>query len=134
MVTGELAGTIHGPVAARWHARLLLMVVRWVVLLLLLLMLKVRPADSRSSHVTWMMVVMMRDRIAGPNIELWCWHTRLPGRRWPVHTLVVHMVGMRGRSSRWTLTQWRTGKIRFTVQRWRTSSMLLLLLLLMALN
>lgn len=104
MVTWELTGTIHGTVATR-HSLLLLMVVRWMVLLLLLLMLKARPG-SRSSHVIWMMVVMMRDWIAGPKIKLWCRHTRLTGRRWSMHALMVHMIGMRGWCSRWTLTQW----------------------------
>lgn len=93
MVTWKLAGTIHGTVATRRHRLLLLMVVRWMVLLLLMLM--ARPG-SRSSHVIWMMVVMMRDWIAWPKIKLWCSDTRLTGRRWPVHALMVYMVGMRG--------------------------------------
>lgn len=101
MVSWKLTGTIHGAVATRRHRLLLLVVVRWMVLLLLMLM--ARPG-SRSSHVIWMMVVMMRDWIAGPKIKLWCCHTRLTGRRLPVHALMVHMIGMSGWSSRWTLT------------------------------
>lgn len=131
MVAREVTGTIHGTVATRRHSLLLLllMVVRWMILMLLL-MLKARPG-SRSTHVIWMVVVMMRDWLAGHNIKLWCCHARLTGRRWTMHALMVHMAGMRGRGSRWTVTQWGSGKVGFTMQRRRTCTMLLLL---MALN
>lgn len=101
MVAGKLARTIHGTVTTGRHRLLLLMVVRWMVLLLLMLM--ARPS-TRSTHVIWMMVVMVRDCITGPKIKLWCCHTRLTSRRWSVHALMVHMIGMRKWSSRRTLT------------------------------
>lgn len=75
---------------------MLLLAVRREMLLLLRLVLMARSSSGCSTHVVWMVVVMMGDRITWSKIKLRRCNARLPGSGWPVHALMVHMVRVRG--------------------------------------
>lgn len=89
MVTRELTRSIHGPIATRRHSMLLLAVRREVRLVLM-----GGTSCGSSTHVTWVVVVMMRDLITWSKIKLWRCHARWTGTGWPVHTLMMHMIGV----------------------------------------
>lgn len=95
MVTRELAWSIHGSIATRWHRMLLLAVRRDMLLRLLVLM--AGTSSGASAHVVRMVMVMMRNWIAWSKIQLWCCHARLAGSWWCMHSLMMHMIGMRRR-------------------------------------
>lgn len=58
-----------------------------------------------TTHVAWVVVVMMRDLITWSKIKLRRCHSRRCGTGWPMHALMMHMIGVGRRYGGGTLTQ-----------------------------